>query len=240
MQTRQPIFNVPSIVVGIIGIFVAVHVARWFLEAEMGLRVLALLAFIPARYSGMQGLPGGDVASLTSFVTHMAVHGDIAHLMFNSAWFLAFGGAIALRVGSLRFLAFTLFTGICGALLFLAFNWGQPVPMVGASGAVSGMMAAVLRFLFPAMDLGRLPALREAPHTVPLLSLSETLSDRRILAIIGIWLLLNLLSDFGLFGPGEAGTIAWEAHIGGFAAGLLSFGLFDTWKRPPPRPYLVQ
>ncbi|MEO1280235.1 MAG: rhomboid family intramembrane serine protease [Pseudomonadota bacterium] len=241
MNQRQPIFNVPAIVVGVIALFAAIHIIRQFLTVAMDNDLLLALAFIPARYSGyLDSFPGGAVTGVTSFVTHMMVHGDVTHLMFNSAWFLAFGGAIALRTGGWRFLAFTVVTGVAGAAVFLVFNFGQLVPMVGASGAVSGMMAAVLRFMFPAIDTGRFAALREAPRTIPRLSLYETLTDVRIIAITAVWLLINLLSVLGLFGPTGSGGIAWEAHVGGFVAGLMLFGLFDPWRRPPPKPYLVQ
>ncbi len=241
LNSNPPIFNVPSTVVVIIAAFVAIHVVRQFLSIPMDNELLLATAFIPARYTGLANeFPGGEVAMVSSFVTHMMIHGDVTHLMFNSAWFLAFGGAIALRIGGWRFLAFTIFTGVVGAATFLAFNYGALVPMVGASGAVSGMMAAVLRFMFPAIDRGDFAALREAPRSVPLLNLWETLTDKRIIAITAVWLLINLLSVLGLFGPTGEGGIAWEAHVGGFAAGLLAFGLFDPRPKPPPRPYLVQ
>ncbi|MEM1372099.1 MAG: rhomboid family intramembrane serine protease [Pseudomonadota bacterium] len=240
LDHRQPIFNVPAAVVWLIGIFVVVHIGRQLLTVAQDNDLLLMLAFIPARYSLESGAyPGGAVAMVTSFLTHMLVHGDAIHLMFNAAWCLAFGGAVALRVGGWRFIAFTAVTGVAGAAVFLVMNTGQIVPMVGASGGVSGLMAAVLRFMFPAIDQGRFADLREAPKTVPLLSLRETVTDRRILAITVIWLLINLLSVFGLLGPTGSGGIAWEAHVGGFVAGLFLFGLFDTWRRPPPKPYLV-
>ena len=67
------------------------------------------------------------------------------HLLINSAWFLAFATPVARRIGPVRFLAFFLLCGVGGALLYLPFN---SAPMVGASGAISGLMGAAMRFLF--------------------------------------------------------------------------------------------
>ncbi len=229
---REPIFNVPGSVVALIAIFIAVHVVRQFLPVAEDNWLVVAMAFVPARYAGYADqIAGGQIAALTSFLTHMLVHGNLTHLMFNSAWFLAFGGAIALRIGSTRFLAFTAFTGIAGALIFLAFNFGDAVPVVGASGAVSGMMGAVMRFLFSAMDRGNFAALREAPRTIPLMSLSESLSDRRVLAITAIWLALNAITALGIPGISEGDSVAWEAHLGGYMAGFFCFGFFDQTPR---------
>jgi len=231
---REPIFNVPGSVVALIGLFIAVHVVRQFLPYSDDEWLTVAMAFVPARYTGFAAeIPGGEIAVWSSWVTHMLVHGDIIHLMFNSAWFLACGGAIALRVGTLRFLAFTAFTGVLGAAVFLLFHWGEFVPVVGASGAVSGMMGAVMRFLFSALDMGSFNALRERPRSVPLMRLTTALTDKRVVAVTVIYLLLNAITAFGIPGVAAEGGVAWEAHLGGYLAGLLCFGLFDP---APPKP----
>jgi membrane associated rhomboid family serine protease len=241
VRHHQPIFNVPNAVLALIAIFVVVHLVRQILPAAEEEWLTVALAFVPARYAGYAAeLPGGEIASTTSFLTHMLVHGDVAHLMFNSAWFLAFGGAIALRIGGARFLAFTAFTGIAGALTFLLFHFGELVPVVGASGAVSGMMGGVMRFLFSAIDHHSFSALRDAPRSVPLMSLRQSLTDKRIIAVTAIWLLFNALSVLGIPGIESGGGIAWEAHVGGYAAGFLCFGFFDKPARTnKPRLHLV-
>ncbi|MDX2289551.1 MAG: rhomboid family intramembrane serine protease [Hyphomicrobiaceae bacterium] len=233
MRQSEPIFNVPGSVTALIGVCVLIHIVRAFLPMDLADWATVALAFVPARYAGHAAeIAGGEVAAVTSFVTHMLVHGDVTHLMFNAMWFLAFGGAIAFRIGSPRFIAFTVFTGVAGALTFLAFHIGEPIPVVGASGAVSGMMGAVMRFIFVAMDRHDMPALREAPRRIPLMSLRQTLSDKRIIAITAIWLLINLVSAVGMPGVSVGAGVAWEAHLGGFAAGLLFFGFFDHGKPP--------
>jgi membrane associated rhomboid family serine protease len=119
LREREPIFNAPAVVVAILGVFAAIHLVRGLLSDEAGEWLIALLAFIPARLTGEAGdIAGGGTAAGTQFVTHLFVHGDLTHLLINSAWFLAFGTPVARRVGMARFLAFFLLCGIGGTLLY--------------------------------------------------------------------------------------------------------------------------
>lgn len=227
MTGRQPIFNIPaSVSIGLI-LFVIVHVVRWFLPDEEGLRLLLALAFIPARYANVQNeLPGGELSDYTSFITYMFVHGDATHLIINGIWMLAFGSAVAKRIGDLRFILFSFLCGITGALVHLTLHFGEVVPVVGASAAISGQMAAAIRFMFGARQQ-IMPQNRDL-ETVPLAGVGETLKNPKFLLFLGVWTALNLL--FGLGGleiGNEGGGIAWEAHFGGFLCGLLAFSLFD-------------
>jgi membrane associated rhomboid family serine protease len=231
VSREEPIFNVPGSVFAVLAILVAVHALLAVLSNDWSTWLLLTLAFIPARYAGYaSALPGGDLTAVTSFLSYAVVHGSLLHLGFNSAWLVAFGGAVAKRVGSVRFLALSAFCAVAGAATFLAFNVGLLVPMVGASGAISGLMGATMRFLFTATDGGGLRALREDPENVPLMPLSRALTDRRVLVVTGAFILANILAVLGLGGV-SAGGIAWEAHMGGYFAGLLAFGIFDN-KRP--------
>ncbi len=234
---REPIFNAPFVVVGLLTAFALVHIIRAFLGDMEDAYVVLGLGFIPARY-GPDGfdLPGGAIASVTSLVTHMFVHGDPLHLLINSAWLLAFGAPVARRIGTWRFLAFTFICGVAGALTFLIINPGLPVPMVGASGAISGLMGGLLRFLFNAMDRGE-GLIPGGGRDVPRMDLGEMLRDRRVMVTIGIWVLLNFVFSLGFGGVAEPGSIAWEAHLGGFFTGLLIFGAFDRQsEQDPERP----
>jgi membrane associated rhomboid family serine protease len=229
VSQRQPIFNAPGVVVAVLGALVAVHLVRQMLSDAADDRLVELLAFIPARVGdGADAYAGGWWAGLAQFVTHMFVHGDAVHLGVNSAWLLAFGTPVARRIGTVRFLAFFLLCGIGGALFFLPFN---SAPMVGASGAISGLMGGALRFLFVPLTDGDAEALAgKAPHA-DILSLYDTLTNRRILIGIAAWTLLNVLVALAAPTLFEGRNIAWEAHLGGFFTGLLTFGLFE-----PPAP----
>ncbi len=228
MSRHEPMFNVQGSVLALLALITAIHVLRLWMPEVLDTWVTLALAFIPARYAGFaELLPGGNVASVTSFVTHTLLHGDWMHLGLNAAWLLAFGGAVANRVGSLRFLLFFAFCAAVGASTFLAYNPGQMVPMVGASGAISGLMGATMRFLFTAVDGRGLAALRDDPRSAPLMSLTTALTDKRVVLVTAVFLFANILAVYGLGSMGVSG-IAWEAHIGGYFAGLFAFGFFDA------------
>lgn len=234
----EPIFNVPRSVLIAAAIMVALQIVRTLLPDEAGLRFLLALAFIPARYSGAAlELPGGYLTAVTSFVTYMLVHAGWVHLLVNLLWMAAFGSAVARRLGDLTFFYFSTLCGIAGALTHLAFHFGEMAPVVGASAAISGQMAASLRFVFGARPQrrGEPPDLARAP----LENLTQTLSDRRILIVLALWVALNAIFGLGAVSmAGTEGEIAWEAHIGGFLFGLLCFGFFDSGSKQvvPQRP----
>jgi membrane associated rhomboid family serine protease len=240
-QSREPIFNVPAVVVATLAIFVIIHVTRVFvLTPKADLEFLLLFSFIPARYDVALllggAVPGGFGAQIWTFVTYAFIHADITHIGMNSIWFLPFGSAVARRFGALRFLAFFAATAACGAATHLVFHTGEMAPVIGASAAVSGMMAASMRFAFQAG--GPLASWRHRDnesYQIPAAPLRTALRDRRILAFLLVWFGLNLLFGLGslpIIGAGQ--TVAWEAHMGGFFAGLILFSAFDSIKKPTP------
>lgn len=246
MRSNEPMFNVPAGVTVFVVAFVLVHLVRWFVDPDTSTWLLLASAFIPARYAGeAMFIPGGETATVTSFITHIFTHIDVMHLAINSAWMLAFGSVLARRNGFLPFVAFTLAGGCAGALGFLIMHQGEAVPVVGASGAIAAQMAAVLRILFPALDAGQGRLLRENPRFIPLMPLAQALTDRRVILATLAFIGINLLAFAGinLADPGgaqNAGGIAWEAHLGGYAFGLLCYGLFDFAVRnqEPGKPEL--
>jgi membrane associated rhomboid family serine protease len=228
---REPIFNAPGVVLLLLAALAAMHAILRLLSEDVAEWVVAVLAFIPARYAGFASqLPGGSAAAVTAFVTHTFVHLDITHLLVNSAWLLAFGSALARRIKTPAFLVLYLLSGIAGALfyLILASESAEFGLMIGASGAISGLMGAAFRFIFPRRaGIGQLERAQSAPR----LSLREAVTDRRIVLAIGFFVLLNLLIAWvapGMALGREVGAgIAWQAHLGGFFFGFLSFALVD-------------
>jgi membrane associated rhomboid family serine protease len=236
-RSSPPIFNLPPVVAALSGLLVFVHAVRAVIDEETELQFLLWLAFIPARYDSSLlmrlPLPGGVAADVWTFVTYAFLHGDIVHLVVNLVWFLAFGSAVAWRFGPARFAAFFAATSAAGAAAHLLTHFGEFVPLVGASAAISGAMAAALRFAFEAG--GPLGYFRDGGRQaffVPAAPLSQALRNPQVLVFLGVWFAINLLFGLGTL-PDVlgSGTIAWQAHIGGFLAGLLLFPLFD----PVPR-----
>jgi membrane associated rhomboid family serine protease len=155
----------------------------------------------------------------------------------NSAWLLAFGSPLAQRFGALRFVAFFAVTAAGGALAHLATHQGEFVPMIGASASISGAMAAAMRFVF---QRGGPVFHRNAPPSafrVRALSLAQSLREPRILIFLAVWFGINLIFGLGSVPIVDEGqTVAWQAHVGGFLAGLILFGWFDPVDNSPPPP----
>jgi membrane associated rhomboid family serine protease len=228
--SREPIFNVPGVLIATLAALVLIHGVRSFLPQDADIDVLLLFAFIPARYEtsilANAAWPGGIGADIWTFVTYALLHADWMHLLFNSVWLLAFGTPLARRFGAARFLAFCAVTAAAGALAHLMTHFGQIVPMVGASGAISGAMSGAMRFAF--QRGGPLTFGSHSSYRVPALSLVDSFRDPRVLAFLAVWFGLNLLFGLGSISlTGNEQPVAWQAHVGGFLAGLVLFSWFD-------------
>lgn len=232
-KSYEPMLNIPPVVTKLLALLAGIHAIRWlFLTPQRDIDFLLLFAFIPARYGSdpavQEILPGGIAADAWTFVTYALVHGDIVHLTINAIWLLAFGSAVARRFGSSRFLAFFAVTAIAGALAHLVTHDTEFVPMVGASAAISGYMAAATRFVFQeGGPLGLLRAQDSQRYRVRAIPLLAALTDSRILAFLAAWFALNILLGLGSLSLGSEREVAWQAHIGGFLAGLILFAWFD-------------
>jgi len=237
---REPLFNIPPVVIAVLAVLVLVHAMRtWVFSEQQDIEFLLSFAFIPARYdtSTILGgvLPGGG-ADVWTFFTYALIHADWIHLGVNAVWLLPFGSAVARRFGALRFLAFFAVTSAAGAALHLATHAGEQFPMIGASAAISGAMAAAMRFVFQrGGPLGLLGRFDEGAYRVPAIPLRNVLADARVVLFLVVWFGINILFGLGSLPiTGSEQTVAWQAHIGGFLAGLLLFSWFD------PTPQLPQ
>ena len=179
-------FNVPTVVLAILAVLFFIQAVReWALTDEQNLDVLLYFAFIPARYDasvlGQESFPGGLGAANLDFPRPTrSCMPTSSHVGVNSIWLLPFGAAMARRFGALRFLAFFAVTAIAGSALHLVTHWGEVLPMIGASAAVSGLMAGSLRFIFQAggpLDMFRTGD--EAAYRVPAAPLLVALRNPR-------------------------------------------------------------
>ncbi len=205
--TGERAINLPPVLVWLIGINVAVQVLREFLPVSLDAELIQQFGLVPAAYGSGAGT---DLLSLLAApLTYQFLHGGWLHLGINMVSLAAFGVPVVRMLGASRFVLFYLSAGIVAGFVHVFFFSGSADPVVGASGAVSGVFGAVLMLL---RHVGSLPSL---------------------LPIAAIWIGLNVF--FGIFGgtPGAGGDpVAWTAHIGGFVYGLAAIRLFMP--RPGP------
>ncbi|HEV2625130.1 MAG TPA: rhomboid family intramembrane serine protease [Xanthobacteraceae bacterium] len=242
-KPAEPIFNIPAAVVATVGVLVLVHAVRvLLLSDQQDFEFVLTFGFIPARYGGEAvlgaALPGGFAADLWTFFTYAFIHADWTHLGLNLAWLIPFGSALARRFGVWRYGLFMLTTAAIGAMAHLVSHIGAVEPMIGASAAISGAMAGSMRFIF--QREGRVGFFRDPGglHHLPAQPLGATLRDRRFLLFLATWIGLNALFGFGTisFGTDAGQQIAWQAHVGGFFAGLILFAAFDPARPPVESP----
>jgi membrane associated rhomboid family serine protease len=263
-RRREPMFNAPFVVLGLIVILVAIEAAFNWAPNTVQDGVIRDFAFVPGRLTiaiwpgkliellnrvnsdpaalqqarairELRVLAGG--AKPWTLLTYAFLHGSWTHVLLNSVWLVAFGPPIARRFGPARFLLFMAVAAIFSALAHWASASMDFSPLIGASGADSGLMGAATRFMFqPGAPLGPSARIGQPEiETIPAASLRDVFADRRAMIFLGIWLLTNLIFGAGAqtFGFSDM-PVAWVAHLGGFFSGLLLFPLFDRPFRPPP------
>jgi membrane associated rhomboid family serine protease len=197
-------------VLALIALLLVIHILIQIGGQEWQIWSLYAFALIPARFGGPHSTAMINGSQYWSLITYGFLHDGWLHVLFNSIWLLIFGTRVAQQFGALRFLAIAFISTLGGALAMLWVYWGVFIVIIGASAAVSGLLAAAMPIIF-----GR-PG---AP-----LTLGEFLRDRRALIFMFIFLGMTLLTGVqGLPGFADGGRIAWEAHLGGFVAGLLSY-----------------
>lgn len=222
---REPLFNMPGIVTAFIAACVAIHLVRlYLLSPQQDYELILRAAFFPIRYTGGYDL---DVYAFTSPFTSSLLHAGWTHLVLNMVWLAAFASPLATRIGVARFVGFWCVATAGSLLLHFAARPDDMVPVIGASGAISGMMGAAARFGFQVDRSQRLPVFAGRR-----LGLIETFRSRQAVVFLVVWLAINFAVGAGFDLSGSDGSIAWEAHIGGMLTGLFGIGLFD---RSPPR-----
>jgi membrane associated rhomboid family serine protease len=228
IRDDNPHFLQPLVTVGLI----VANAASWLWIQGLGAqeplgRSVCELGLIPGELLGR--VPPGTFFPLTpqtscvlgvapswhTVLTSMFLHGGWLHLIGNM-WFLwIFGNNVEDSMGHVRFLAFYLLCGLAAAALQIAFQPDSPVPMVGASGAIGGVMGAYI-VLYP----------RVRVHLLVVLGFYITTIAVPAAFMLGYWFLLQLLGGATSIGAGPGGGTAFWAHVGGFAAGMLLILVF--------------
>ena len=158
-------------------------------------------------------------------LSSMFMHGGWMHIIGNM-WFLwIFGGNVEDSMGPVRFTVFYLLAGIAAAAAQIVTNIASPVPMVGASGAIGGVMGAYI-LLYPRVHV----------HMLVFLGFFVTTFAVPAVFMLGYWLVVQLVSGFASLGA-EGGGVAFWAHVGGFATGALLVLLFKDQRLLDQHPY---
>lgn len=220
---REPIFNIPDILTAYVAILVAIELLRGYvLTPEQDEWLLSWAAFIPARYLHPFSEQSA-LAYLLGPVAYSFLHGGWAHLFSNALFLVIFATPLTARIGARR-LTILWVTSAAASAFFLAILTGfEESYLVGASGVVSAMAGASCRFVVPLLGTRHLPHARYAPR----LGVFEAIGQRSVFFFVALWLIFNVV----LAGVDQTASIAWQAHLGGFLFGYLTFGLFD----PPLR-----
>ncbi|MCC3244225.1 rhomboid family intramembrane serine protease [Methylocystis sp. WRRC1] len=253
---REKILNLPGSVTGLIALLAAIQCVTEYGPQQLAIALYDSLAFIPARLSFLiapqsvidalaarEALSPGAMeqaalvfaagpGALLTLLSYAFLHGNWTHFLINALTLAAFGAPVARRFGTRVFLGFLAACAIAGALMHFALHPFDLTPMVGASAAISGTMAAIVRFAFrPGARLGEYAGAVEdgkVAHAPPLSELGE---NRQAMMFLIAWFAVNLLMGAFPQAAGASEAIAWEAHIGGFLFGLLSFDAFDRAAR---------
>ncbi len=209
-------------------VLIAVNLAIFIYELMLGpdaIGFIARFAMVPARLSAATGAlgamlaqaaaspaPVAIVAPLATILSSMFLHGGIWHIAGNLLYLFIFGAAVECRMGSRRFLAFYFASGIAAAIATVAIAPASPVPVIGASGAIAGVLGAYF-ILYPR---GRI--LTALPIFVYL-----PMFDIPAVIYLLIWFGVQLYAGIAAGSQGAiVGGVAWWAHIGGFLFGMLA------------------
>jgi len=229
LHDDNPAASKPLVTALLLVACVLVFVWQLSLGARAGRYAMVSLGLIPSVLLGRTELPAelSVVAPPLTMLTSMFMHGGWLHLIGNMLFLWVFADNVEDSMGHGRFIAFYLMCGIAAALAQALPNPESTIPMVGASGAVSGVLGAYL-LLYP------------HARVLTVIPLGIWFPVMRIPAgiLLTLWFALQLLSNWLMQASGKGGGVAFRAHIGGFVAGML---LIPLMKRPrvrlwaPPR-----
>jgi membrane associated rhomboid family serine protease len=216
LKDDNPTARFPAATVALIAINVAVFVIQALSPRGLEYYVLRMGA-IPYEISHFHSLadfPVARVSPLLSLFTHMFLHGGPFHLAGNMLYLWIFGNNVEDALGRLRFVLFYLLCGLSASFTHIAFNPGSTLPMIGASGAIAGVLGGYA-LMFPRARVRTLVFLFIFIEVVPVPAA----------VILGLWFVMQVMNI------GLGGGVAWFAHVGGFLVGMGLIRAFHK-KRP--------
>jgi len=199
-------------------ICIIVFVVMQMLPDQVSYRLVYQYGMVPVRYSNPDWAFGFGLAfdGYLSFLTSLFLHGNWWHLIINMLFMWIFGDNVEDRMGGLPFLIFYLLCGLFATFLQWYFDPSLAIPVVGASGAIAGVLAAYF-FLYP---------FARVVVWIPILFLPIVIHIPAI-AFLGLWVIIQLHSaTTSVLFEGVTVDQAWWAHLGGFIAGSLLYRLF--------------
>jgi membrane associated rhomboid family serine protease len=208
----NPTRIVPYVTIGIIALNVLVFLAE--VTSTSGLQK-ATYSYGAIPHSLLTFEKAQPVHPTVTVFSSMFMHGGFFHLGGNMLYLWIFGNNIEDKLGHIRFLVFYLFCGIIAVYSYAFTNPQSTIPMIGASGAVAGILGAYL-LLFPHARV----------HTFIFLGFFITTIKIPALIVIGFWAIIQLINGLISTGLREEGGVAWFAHIGGFLIGLVTIKLW--------------
>ena len=216
LRDDNPTRITPYVTVTIIAANVAVFMYQLSLPAPAVTRFVYEFGTIPAVVLGTQALPAQIVLipPLLSIFTSMFLHGGFMHIIGNMLYLWIFGNNVEDFLGSFRFAVFYILSGLGASLAHIIFNPNSQVPMIGASGAIAGVLGAYF-ILYPGARVSTLLFLFIIIRVVSIPAAY----------VLGFWFLMQVLN------VGLGGGVAWFAHIGGFLIGILLIKVFSGRKK---------
>jgi membrane associated rhomboid family serine protease len=174
---------------------------------------IATFALIPKRLVSPETVMAGAIPVTATLVTSMFLHGGLLHIAGNMLYLWIFGNNVEDDTGRVRFIVFYMLCGLIAATAHAFMNRSSLTPMIGASGAISGVLGAYL-LLYP----------RARVVTLVMFGFYIRTIEVPAMFVLGFWFVLQFLN--ALISGGSGAGVAWYAHIAGFVAGLLLIGLF--------------
>ena len=214
IRDHNPTTRQPYVTITLIAICILVFVWQATLDPRTGALIVYQFGFVPASLFGPDALSGSNVvmSAVSTLFSSMFLHGGFMHLAGNMLYLWIFGNNIEDVLGHVRYLVFYLLCGVIAALAQAVPDMDSSIPMIGASGAISGVLGAYL-LLFPNVKV---------QVVIPIgFFIMRTLPAGWLL---GFWIVFQVFS--GVAAGVASSGVAWWAHVGGFVAGMALIHLF--------------